>query len=96
MAKNDDDEDVLGPGSGHNVAGSELLSYIERYEKLDLDAAAINDDKKELRAEAKGRGWDTKQMMRVIAYRKRNADDVAEEESIFELYLSSIGMLPDD
>jgi uncharacterized protein (UPF0335 family) len=43
-------------------------------------------------AEAKGRGYDTKVMRKVIALRKRSADDIAEEESILELYKSALGM----
>ena len=74
------------------IASDELRSFIERFESLESDKKAIADDQKELLAEAKGRGWDTKIMRRVIAERKRDADEVAEEESILELYRMAHGM----
>lgn len=43
-------------------------------------------------AEAKGRGYDTKVMKKVIALRKRKADDIAEEDAILEMYKSALGM----
>lgn len=74
----------------------ELRSFVERFERLDEDAKAVAEDKKELMAEAKGRGYDTKVMRKLIAERKRDKDEVAEEEAILELYRAALGMgLPD-
>lgn len=70
----------------------ELRSFIERWEALEADKKAIADDQKELMAEAKGRGYDTKVMRRVIAERKRDQDEIAEEEAILELYRAVLGM----
>lgn len=70
----------------------ELRSFIERWESLEADKKAISEDQKELMAEAKGRGYDTKIMRRVIAERKRDADDIAEEEAILDLYRAALGM----
>jgi uncharacterized protein (UPF0335 family) len=70
----------------------ELRSFIERWESLEADKKAIAEDQKELMAEAKGRGYDTKIMRRVIAERKRDADDIAEEEAILDLYRAALGM----
>jgi uncharacterized protein (UPF0335 family) len=95
MAKRGEDDDIMGPAAGHNSGGDRLLSLIERVERLEEDKKGVADDIKEVFAEAKAEGWDTKVMRRVIAYRKRNKDEVAEEEAVFELYLSSLGMLPD-
>lgn len=102
MAK--DDEDILGPGAGHNsdtgtdnLAGRDLLhSIIERIERLEEEKKAIADDIKEVYAEAKANGFDTKALRRVVAYRKKDQAQVQEEEAIFELYLHSLGMLSDD
>ena len=93
--KSDDDEDILG-GIGHNsggVIGEELRAFVERFENLDIDAKAIATDKKELMAEAKGRGFDSKVLRKVIAIRKRNADDLAEENAVLETYLHAMGMI---
>lgn len=70
----------------------ELRNFIERFEALEADKKAISEDQKELMAEAKGRGYDTKVMRRVIAERKRNADEVAEEEAVLDLYRAALGM----
>lgn len=74
------------------VAGAELRQFIERYERLEAEKKDIAEGQKEVMAEAKGRGYDTKVMRKVIAIRKRDANDLAEEEAILELYKSALGM----
>jgi uncharacterized protein (UPF0335 family) len=74
------------------VAAEELRQFIERFEQLESEKKDVADQQKELMAEAKGRGYDTKVMRKVIALRKRSADDIAEEESILELYKTALGM----
>ena len=74
------------------VAAQELRQFIERYERLEAEKKDIADAQKEVMAEAKGRGYDTKVMRKVIAMRKRNAQDLAEEEAVLELYRSALGM----
>lgn len=78
---------------GHNsVTADELRQFIERAEQLASKRKDVAQQEKELFAEAKGRGYDTKVMKKVIALRKRKADDVAEEEAIFDIYKSALGM----
>lgn len=78
---------------GHNsVTADELRQFIERAEQLASERKDVAQQEKELFAEAKGRGYDTKVMKKVIALRKRKADDVAEEEAIFDIYKSALGM----
>jgi uncharacterized protein (UPF0335 family) len=74
------------------VAAEELRQFIERFEQLESEKKDVSEQQKELMAEAKGRGYDTKVMRKVIALRKRTADDIAEEESILELYKAALGM----
>lgn len=76
----------------YNVTADELRQFIERYEQLQAEKKAILEQQKELMAEAKGRGYDTKVMRKIIAQRKRKADDIAEEEAIFEMYKQALGM----
>lgn len=83
------EEDLIGHNS---VAADELREFIERYETLDADKAAIAADQKEVMAELKGRGYDTKAVRKIIAQRKRDPDDVAEEEAILEIYRAALGM----
>ena len=74
------------------VTADELRQFIERYERLDAEKADIADQQKEVMAEAKGRGYDTSAMRKIIAMRKRDKDDLAEEEAILEMYKSALGM----
>ena len=77
----------------NSVSGrDELRGFIERWEALEADKKAIAEDQKEIMAEAKGRGYDTKVMRRVIAERKRDAGEIAEEEAVLELYRAALGM----
>jgi uncharacterized protein (UPF0335 family) len=76
----------------NTVAGQELRQFIERYERLEAEKKDISDAQKEVMAEAKGRGYDTKVLRKVIALRKRDADDLAEEEAVLEMYKAALGM----
>jgi len=75
-----------------NVTAEELRQFIERAEQLEAEKRDIAEQIKELFAEAKGRGYDTKVMRKLIALRKRRADDIAEEEAILDMYRSALGM----
>ena len=86
----------IGHNSGdasYRVASSELRSFIERFERLEAEKKDIADLQKEVMAEAKGRGYDTKIMRKLIARRKRNAQDVAEEDAVLDMYEQALGML---
>jgi uncharacterized protein (UPF0335 family) len=74
------------------VAGEELRQFIERYERLEAEKKDITEAQKEVMAEAKGRGYDTKILRKVIALRKRDKDDIAEEEAVLEMYKAALGM----
>lgn len=85
---------------GHNsgamddpIQGDQLKSLVERIERLEEEKKTIADDIKEVYGEAKGNGYDVKILRKIVARRKRDADEVKEEEAIFDLYLSSLGML---
>ena len=76
----------------YNVTADELRQFIERYEHLEAEKKDITEQQKEVMAEAKGRGYDTKVMRKVIALRKRDKDDLAEEEAVLEMYKAALGM----
>ncbi len=76
----------------YNVTADELRQFIERYEQLQMEKDDVGNQQKELMAEAKGRGYDTKIMKKIVAIRKRKADAIAEEEAILEMYKSALGM----
>jgi len=78
--------------AAYNVAADELRQFIERYEHLEAEKKDIADQQKEVMAEAKGRGYDTKVLRKVIALRKRDKNDLAEEEAVLEMYKAALGM----
>ena len=73
------------------VAADRLRSFIERIERLEEEKAAIMEDQKEIYAEAKGEGYDTKILRQVVRIRKMDRADRQEQEALLELYLSAIG-----
>lgn len=75
------------------VTAEELRQFIERYEHLEAEKKDIADQQKEVMAEAKGRGYDTRVIRKVIAMRKRDKDDLAEEEAVLEMYKAALGMV---
>lgn len=76
----------------YSVTADELRQFIERYERLEAEKKDIADQQKEVMAEAKGRGYDTKVMRKIIALRKRDSGDIAEEEAVLEMYREALGM----
>jgi uncharacterized protein (UPF0335 family) len=92
--KADPSQPEFGPTSDHNyrVTADELRQFIERFEQLEAEKKDVTEQQKELMAEAKGRGYDTKVMKKVVALRKRKPDEIAEEEAIMDMYKSALGM----
>lgn len=74
------------------ATADELRQFVERMEQLAAEKADIAEQQKELRAEAKGRGYDPRILAKIVALRKRKPDDVAEEEAVLDLYKSALGM----
>lgn len=78
--------------STYRVTAAELLQFVERYERLQAEKQDVASSQKEVMAEAKARGYDTKVLRKVIAMRKRDRDDLAEEEAVLEMYKEALGM----
>lgn len=76
----------------NQIAADELRAFIERIERLEEEKSGISEGIKDVFAEAKARGFDTKALRTIIARRKRDRDDIAEEEAILEMYLAALGM----
>jgi len=83
---------MADPTDSYGIAADELRQFIERFEQLEAEKKDVADQQKELMAEAKGRGYDTKVMRKVVALRKRKPDDIAEEEAVLEMYKTALGM----
>lgn len=84
------DEEASGP---QTVAAGQLRSFIERIERLEEEKKTIADDIKEVFAEAKGTGFDTKAMRTIIRLRKKDHAERQEEEAILDLYKHALGMV---
>lgn len=74
------------------IAADRLKSFIERIERLEEEKAAIGGDIKEVYAEAKSSGFDTKIMRQIVRLRKMEAHDREESEQLLDLYKQAIGM----
>jgi uncharacterized protein (UPF0335 family) len=75
-----------------SVAQDQLRAFVERIERMEEEKKAISDDIKEIYAEAKGNGFDTKVLRQVIRIRKQDRAERLEQEAILDLYLAALGM----
>jgi len=75
------------------AASRQLKSFVERIERLEEEKKGIADDIRDVFAEAKGQGFDTKVMRQVIRLRKKDVAERQEEEALLDLYLHALGML---
>lgn len=85
--------DDASPDVLTSAAQGRLQSFVERLERLAEDAAAVREDMKEVRNEAKGEGYCVKTLNKVIKIRAMDAAKRQEEEAILDLYLSSLGLI---
>lgn len=76
----------------YGVAADQLRSIIERVETLEAEKKDIADAQKEVYAEAKAHGYDTKVLRKIVALRRRDPDDIAEEDMVLETYKAALGM----
>ena len=77
----------------YTIAADELRQFVEQYEHLEAEKKDIAEQQKDIMSEAKARGYDTRALRKIIAMRKRDKDDLAEEEMILDLYKTALGMV---
>ena len=75
-----------------SIAADELRLLIERIERLEEEKKAIADDVRDVYAEAKARGYDTKTMRKIVALRKMETNDRQEADALLETYRAALGM----
>lgn len=78
--------------TSQTVAAGQLRAFIERVERLEEEKATIADDIREVFAEMKGTGFDTKAVKAIIRLRKKDRAERQEEQAILDLYLAALGM----
>ena len=76
----------------YRVTAEELRQFVERFERLEIEKKDIADQQKEVMAEAKSRGYDTRIMRKIVSLRKRDLEEVAEEEAVLSMYKTALGM----
>lgn len=76
------------------ITGAQLKQYIEKIERLEEEKAGISADIREIFAEAKGNGFDTKVMRQILKIRKMDREELAEQEELLLLYCQALGMMP--
>ncbi len=79
---------MSGPGG---VAGDRLRAFVERIERIEEDIKGLNEDKKDVYAEAKGEGFDAKILREVVRLRKQDESEREEHDSLLDLYLHALG-----
>lgn len=84
-------EDVVAPQSLNQTAQERLRQIVARIERLEEEKAALAADIKEVYAEAKSAGYDTKVLRKVISFRKQDRRTRAEMEQVMDLYLAALG-----
>lgn len=77
---------------GNSVAPAELRSFLERVEHVEEEIAGLRGDKKDIFAEAKGRGYDVKVLRELLKLRKADQAELQEHRAILELYGQALGM----
>lgn len=91
----DPDLDSPPPKAGGNIAADRLRSYVERIERLEEERKTIGTDIKEVKAEAKGTGFDVAVINFIIRERKKDKDDLDEFNTQVEIYKRALGMIPE-
>lgn len=83
---------TAAPGRSGGVSGGQLKSVIERIERLEEEKAALTADIRDIYAEAKANGFDTKVLRQVLKLRKMDQNERAEQEELLDVYLHALGM----
>ena len=78
--------------NSYRVTGEELRQFIERYEHLESERKDLQDQQKEVLAEARNRGYDIRVVRKLMAIRRRDPQEVSEEDAVLQLYKDALGM----
>ena len=77
------------------IAAAQLKSIIGRIERLEEERKALADDIRDVYAEAKSNGFDTKTLRSVVRLRSQDRAEREEQAALLDLYLHALGMIPD-
>jgi uncharacterized protein (UPF0335 family) len=86
--------ETISPANGiAHGAKEQLRSFVERIERLEEEKAALAGDIRDLYAEAKSSGFDTKALRTVIRLRKQDAAERRDQEAVLATYMHALGMI---
>jgi uncharacterized protein (UPF0335 family) len=83
----------LTSDAAHGFAKDQLKAIVERIERLEEEKKTISDDIRDVYAEAKGNGFDTKALRTIVRMRKQDANERQEQETILDTYMQALGMV---
>lgn len=86
------EEDRAVRDNAYQSGAQRIRSFVERFERLEAEKKEVVDQQKEVMAEAKATGYDTKALRRIIVMRKQDPNDRAEFEAVLEMYREALGM----
>ena len=84
--------DEISNDNVYRVTREEIRSFVERIENLNIEKNEISEQQKDVFAEAKSRGYDTRILRKVVSMRKRDPQDLSEEEAILEIYREALDL----
>ncbi len=84
--------EITSLDNSYRVTGEELRQFIERYEHLEAERKDLLNQQKEVLAEARNRGYDIRVVRKLMAIRRRDPQEVSEEDAILQLYKDALGM----
>ena len=90
---NTDAATAMGSDAGHAFSKGQLKSVIERVERLEEEKKEVMEQIKEVYGEAKSNGFDVKILRKIVALRKKSADERSEEEAVLETYMMALDMV---
>jgi len=85
MISDSDRADQMG-----QATREKLKQFVARIERLEAEKAELATDIREVYAEIKTFGFDTKVMRKIVSQRKKDPNEIAEEEALFDLYMGAI------
>lgn len=91
MTQTTETQPTIGHNSGE-ISSDRLKSFVKRIEKIEEDKAAIEEDRKEVYAELRGKGFDAKIVRKIITSRKMALEKRREQNELLELYKAALGM----
>ena len=79
--------------NAYRASADQIRAFVERFERLEAEKKDITDAQKDVMAEAKATGYDPKALRKIIAERKRDADDLDEERAVLDMYREALNMI---